>query len=89
LTMLVQEMKTLQFSDSKNGSIKQVLFNVADGQMEAQLQDKPFFIKLSTFTTDGDQQVGGAVATLKQLDRENILPTKYIDVRVPGRAFVL
>jgi hypothetical protein len=89
LTMLVREMKTLQFSDSKNGSIKQVLFNVADGQMEAQLQDKPFFIKLSTFTTDGDQQVGGAVATLKQLDRENILPTKYIDVRVPGRAFVL
>jgi hypothetical protein len=89
LTMLVRETKSLQFSDSKTGIIKQVLFNVADGQMEAQLQDKPFYIKLSTFTTDGDQQVGGAIATLKQLDRENSLPTKYIDVRVPGRAFVL
>jgi len=89
LTMLVREMKALQFADSTSGSIGQVLFNVADGQMEAQLQNKPFFVKLSTFTTDGDQQVGGAIATLKQLDKENSLPTKYIDVRVPGRAFVL
>ena len=89
LTSLVREMGSLQFSDKSTGKIKEVLFNVADGQMEAQLQDKPFYVKLSTFTTDGDQQVGGAIATLKQLDREKSLPTKYIDVRVPGRAFVL
>ncbi len=89
LTSIVREMNSLQFVDKSTGRIKEVLFNVADGQMEAQLQDKPFYVKLSTFTTDGDQQVGGALATLKQLDREQGLPTKYIDVRVPGRAFVL
>jgi len=89
LTSIVGEMGSLQFTDKSTGRIKEVLFNVADGQMEAQLQDKQFYVKLSTFTTDGDQQVGGAIATLKQLDREQSLPTKYIDVRVPGRAFVL
>lgn len=82
-------MGSLQFTDKSTGRIKEVLFNVADGQMEAQLQDKQFYVKLSTFTTDGDQQVGGAVATLKQLDREQSLPSKYIDVRVPGRVFIL
>lgn len=89
LTSIVGEMGSLQFTDKSTGRIKEVLFNVADGQMEAQLQDKQFYVKLSTFTTDGDQQVGGAVATLKQLDREQSLPSKYIDVRVPGRVFIL
>lgn len=89
ITLLVREMEGLQFTDKTNGAVKEILFNVADGQVEVQLQNKPFYIKFSTFTTDGNQQVGGAVATLKQLDRESSLPTKYIDVRVPGRVFVL
>lgn len=89
LSLLVNEMNSLKFQDGATGAIREVLFNVADGQVEAKLQDKPFFVKLSTFTTDSDQQVGGAIATLKQLDKENTLPTSYIDVRVPGRAFVL
>jgi hypothetical protein len=88
LSLLQSEMNSLVFVDSTKASIKDVLFDVSQGQIEANLQNKAFFIKLSTFN-DGPQQVGGAKATLKQLDRENTLPTKYIDVRVPGRAFVI
>jgi hypothetical protein len=81
-------MKSLVFKDNKPASIQEVLFNVADGQFEAKLVNQPFIIKLSSFN-DTDVQVGGAKATLKQLDKEGSLPQKYIDVRVPGRAFVI
>ena len=88
LALLQNEMNSLQFLDETNASIKDILFNVAQGQIEANLNNKPIYIKLSTFT-DAPQQVGGAKATLKELDSKNTLPTKYIDVRVPGRTFVL
>jgi hypothetical protein len=88
LKLLQTEMSTLVFKDSTSANISEVLFNVADGQIEAKLQDKSFFIKLSSFNS-AEIQVGGAKATLKQLDREDKLPTQYIDVRVPGRAFVI
>ena len=87
LRTLNQEMTSLVFKNGSTASIEEVLFNVADGQIEAKLEEKTFFIKLSSFN-DGDVQVGGAKATLKQLDDEDSLPTEYIDVRVPGRAFV-
>jgi len=88
LKLLESEMNTLEFIDKSNASVRDVLFNVADGQLEARLKSKPFFVKLSSFS-EGSPQVGGAKATLRQLDRESKLPTQYIDVRVPGRAFVL
>jgi hypothetical protein len=87
LKILNDEMTNLKFKDGSNAEIQEVLFNVADGQLEAKLKQKPFFIKLSSFN-EGDIQVGGAVATLKQLDREDSLPLEYIDARVPGRVFV-
>jgi hypothetical protein len=88
LSKLQAEMRKLEFADKSTGHITEALFNVASGQIEASIVQKPFLVKLSTFT-DSDIQVGGAVATLRQLDRENTLPARYIDVRVPGRAFVL
>jgi hypothetical protein len=88
LKLLQAEMRTLEFSDATNAEIKDVLFNVSQGQIEARLLSKPFFIKLSTFNEAG-VQVGGAKATLRQLDNSNSLPAQYIDVRVPGRAFVI
>lgn len=88
LNSLDKEMESLVFKDGKTAEIKEVLFNVAEGQFEASVNDMPFIIKLSSFN-DGDVQVGGAKATLKQLDDENSLPTRYIDIRVPGRAFVI
>ncbi len=87
LKKLETEMNTLTFKDGSTADIKDILFNVSEGQLEAQLQNKPFYIRLSTFS-EGDQQIGGAKATLKQLDNEDALPAEYIDVRVPGRAFV-
>jgi hypothetical protein len=88
LVLLQNEMLSLEFTDKSNAAIKDVLFNVADGQLEARLKEKSFYIKLSSFA-DTNVQVGGAKATLKQLDRENKLPSQYIDVRVPGRAFAI
>ena len=90
LQLLQRELSNLQLSNSNpNGlQISSVLFNVGDGQFEVSLTNAPYFIKLSTYG-DASEQVGGVLATLRQLDQQNVLPERYIDVRVPGRVFVL
>jgi hypothetical protein len=88
ISLLDSEMSDLTFKDGSIAEIDNILFNVADGQLEARLKNKNFYIKLSTFS-DSEIQVGGAKATLRQLDKEDKLPSQYIDVRVPGRALVL
>jgi cell division septal protein FtsQ len=88
LRLLQSEIQTVEFSDASRAEIKEVLFNVSQGQIEARLNGKPFFIRLSTYAEAG-VQVGAVKATLRQLDNTNSLPTQYIDVRVPGRAFII
>ncbi len=85
---LHRELQTMNLKDGSKLTIDEVLFNVSNGQLEVTLKDKPYYLKLSTFG-DGDLQVGAVKATLKQLDSENALPTKYLDVRVPNRVFVI
>jgi len=88
LKLIELELADTKFSDGTTAEVSEVIFNVADGQLEVRLKEKPYFVKVSTFT-DGAQQVGSAKATLLQLDREGTQPAQYMDVRVPGRVFVL
>ncbi len=98
LRKLEAELLDKPLVGNKNLLIQEVLFNVTQGQIEISFYSKdqgsatksvvPFIAKLSTYT-DNLEQVGSLIATLKQLDETGQLPTKYIDVRVPGRVFVL
>jgi len=65
-----------------------LLFNVSSGQLVASFTNVDFKAKISTFT-DASEQVGALKVTLKYLDKAGDLPSSYIDVRVPGRTFVL
>lgn len=88
LQLLEQELQTMTLQGRDNLRIKEVLFNVADGQMEIRIEGFEFFIKISAYS-DGAEQVGAMRATLQQLNSDSSLPSRYIDVRVPGRVFVL
>lgn len=88
LNELKTELQTFTLKDGTKLEIEEVLFDVSTGQLEVKLKDKPFYLKLSSFS-DANLQVGAVKATLKQLDRDSALPTQYLDVRVPNRVFVI
>ena len=60
---------------------------VSEGQFEVRFKNAVYFLKISTYG-DPREQVGGALATLQELESTNQMPGDYIDVRVPGRVFV-
>ncbi|MFT4532183.1 MAG: hypothetical protein ACI9T8_000194 [Candidatus Saccharimonadales bacterium] len=68
--------------------IDELLFNVSDGQIEIGFANAAYHVKLSTFT-NAQEQVGALKATIEHLDEQGETPSKYVDVRVPGRTFVL
>lgn len=82
------EIPNIELSNGNSLNIKEILFNVADGQLEVDLEGAEYIVKISTFT-DPEEQVGALKATLDYLDQQGQAPEKYIDVRVPGRTFVL
>lgn len=56
-------------------------------QLDAQIEGQPYFVKFNLQTDDARRQAGAFLATQAQLQRKNTLPSKYIDVRVEGRAY--
>jgi hypothetical protein len=78
------ELLTLLKKETK---LRGVLLIVGEGQMEAHFSDVNYYSKLSTYSSP-QLQVGALLATKRQLAGDNNQPTKYIDVRVPGRVFV-
>lgn len=72
----------------KDVTLKEVLINVTDGQLEARFNGLSYFVRFSAYS-DAREQVGAMVLTMRRLQRENTIPTQYIDVRVQGRTFVL
>lgn len=53
-------------------------------EVNAQLEGKPYVVRFN-FEEDALQQSGAAIAVIEQLG--STVPTAYIDVRVPGRAY--
>lgn len=88
LKLLSKELPSVELKTTGKLALGEILFDVANGQLEVKFKDLAFFAKLSTFT-NAEEQVGALKASLKYLDSESGLPQKYIDVRVPGRSFVL
>ncbi len=56
-------------------------------QLDAQIEGKPYYVKFNLQSNDARRQAGTFLATQAQLQRKNTLPSKYIDVRVEGRAY--
>ncbi len=53
-------------------------------EVDVRLDDKPYSVRFN-FEEDALQQTGAAIATIEQLG--TAVPSSYLDVRVPGRAY--
>ncbi len=73
--------------DAKNITISAMTLPAATSQLDVQLIGKPYSVKFNLQSNTARQQVGTFLATVSQLEKQNITPSKYIDVRVDGRAY--
>lgn len=62
---------------------------VVGRELDVRITDVPYYVK---FVMDGDtvgQQAGTFLALHNHLSKQQITPSQYVDVRVPGRAYYL
>ncbi|MEI8338566.1 MAG: hypothetical protein WCF91_01405 [bacterium] len=81
---IVSAIKILEAKGLKATSTN---INNASSELDINIDSKPYIIKFNLQSDTPKEQVGTLLATLKQLQKDNIEPTKYIDVRVSGRAY--
>lgn len=56
-------------------------------ELDVQLKDQPYIIKFNLQTKTPREQVGTYLATLAYLQKQNQTASKYVDVRLAGRAY--
>lgn len=66
--------------------LKEVVIGTETGQMSVYFKNVPYYLKL-TMHADSRDQIGSALVMMKHLQVLGEVPSSYIDVRVPGRAF--
>lgn len=59
----------------------------AASELDVHLRGQPYFIKFNLENDQPREQAGAFLATANLLRHQNITPSQYIDVRVPGRAY--
>ena len=72
---------------AKHYTITSMTLPSATSELDVALTGKPYIIKFNLENNDPRQQVGTFLATITELQSQNITPTKYVDVRVDGRAY--
>lgn len=73
-----------------NKQVKVESFTLPAGtsELDAKIAGQPYYVKFNLQTPpDARQQSGTFLATKAMLERKNTPPSKYIDVRVEGRAY--
>jgi hypothetical protein len=56
-------------------------------ELDVRVKDQPYFIKFNLADHTPREQVGTYLATIRELNRQHIVPAQYVDVRVAGRAY--
>jgi hypothetical protein len=59
----------------------------ASSELDVQLTGQPYIIKFNLNSDNPRGQAGTFMATINTLKHQNITPAKYVDVRIPGRAY--
>lgn len=72
---------------AKQFTVSSLVLPASSSELDARLAGKSYFIKFNLQDDNPRQQAGTFLATIANLQRKNTLPTKYVDVRVPGRAY--
>lgn len=72
---------------AQNLDIKRMVLPAGAEQLDIYLKGDGYFTKYNLHEANPNQQVGTFLAVRKKLTKEKALPTEYIDVRLPGRAY--
>lgn len=72
---------------AKQLAVSDMTLPPAASEVDVHLKDQPYFVKFNLENDQPREQVGTFLATVTQLHRQNITPSQYVDVRVPGRAY--
>lgn len=73
----------------KGATISSLTLPATSRELDVGLLNTPYFIKFNLDNNDALQQVGTYFALIDHLKSQNITPSKYIDVRLDGRAYYL
>lgn len=72
---------------ARNFTIATMVLPTASSELDVTLAGQPYTIKFNLENGNARRQAGTFLATQARLQAQNITPAKYIDVRVPGRAY--
>lgn len=72
---------------ARHVTISSMVLPAGSSELDAHLAGQTYLIKFNLHDDTPRQQAGTFLATIAQLQRKHTLPSKYIDVRVPGRAY--
>lgn len=72
---------------AKQLTVSSMTLPAATSELDVQLAGQSYYVKFNLQSDNPRGQAGTLLATIAQLHRQNIIPAKYIDVRVDGRAY--
>lgn len=72
--------------NAKQFTVASMTLPPASRELDVQIAGQPYLIKFNLME-QARGQAGTFLATIAQLQSQNIMPAKYVDVRVPGRAY--
>ncbi len=72
---------------AKRFTVSAMTLPAAASELDVQGAGQPYFVKFNLQRDDPRGQAGVFLATIAGLQRKNIMPSKYVDVRVEDRAY--
>jgi hypothetical protein len=72
---------------AKGYKIASIDLPAQSAELDVSLAGESYYIKFNLETNDPRQQTGTFIATINELKSQNITPSKYVDVRLDGRAY--
>ena len=72
---------------AKQVSVSEYNLPASSSELDVALTGKPYFVKYNLAASNALQQLGAYLAVEKHLTGQRMTPSRYIDVRVDGRAY--
>jgi hypothetical protein len=72
---------------AKSITVSSMTLLAGSNELDVSLAGEPYYIKFNLENDDPKQQAGTYLATISYLKGQNITPSKYVDVRIDGRAY--
>jgi hypothetical protein len=73
--------------NAKDVTVSSMNLLAGSDELDVSLAGQVYYIKFNLENSDPKQQAGTYLATINYLKTQSVTPTKYVDVRVDGRAY--